>query len=102
MERDLDEEEEIEKNLKGLLNEDLYNSVTEMKLIYKLLRKELKLQKGNAVKKVAEMDKEKYLRLISEFRKFKMNNVQHFRFNSAANSTNFSKFYLRRVLVNHH
>ena len=94
MEGDLENEEEVEKKLKGHLNEDLYNSVTEMRLMYKHLREELKLQKGNIAKKVAEMDKEKYLTLISEFRKFKMNNVQHFRFNSAANSTSFSKFYL--------
>ena len=38
------------------------------------------------------MDKDKYLTLISEYKRFKMNNVQHFRFNSAANSADFGKF----------
>ena len=79
-------------DLKGQQNDGLFKSVTEMKQMYINLRKEMKLQKGSIAKRGEEMDKEKYLTLISEYKRFKMNNVQHFRFNSAANSTNFGKF----------
>ena len=79
-------------DLKGQQNDGLFKSVTEMKQMYINLRKEMKLQKGSIAKRGEEMDKEKYLTLISEYKKFKMNSVQHFRFNSAANLTNFGKF----------
>ena len=45
-------------------------------------------QKG---KKGEGRDKKKFLRLVSEYKKFKRNNVQHLRFNSAATSTMFGK-----------
>ena len=45
-------------------------------------------QKG---KKGEERDKKKFLTLVSEYTKFKRNNVQHLRFNSAATSTKFGK-----------
>ena len=38
-----------------------------------------------------ELDKKKYKMLISEYRKFKTKTVKHFRFNSAANLSNFGK-----------
>ena len=77
--------------LKEQHNEELYNIITEMKQMYKNIRREMKLQKGSIAKRGKEMDKEKYLMLISEYKRFKTNSVQHFRFNSAANSTNFGK-----------
>ena len=93
MDGDVEDELVGEKvELKEHHNEELYNSITEMKQMYKNLRREMKLQKGSIAKRGEEMDKEKYLTLISEYKRFKMNNVQHFRFNSAANSTNFGKF----------
>ena len=93
MDRDVDDELVGEKvDLKGQHNSELCKSVTEMKQMYINLRKEMKLQKGSNAKRGEEMDKEKYMTLISEYKRFKMSNVQHFRFNSAANSTNFGKF----------
>ena len=85
-------EEEVEKKFKGKHDKEMYNSIAEMKLMLKNLRKEMNEKKGSIGKRGKEMDKEKYLRLISEYKRFKMNNVQHLRFNSAANSTNFGKF----------
>ena len=38
-----------------------------------------------------EMDKDKYKKLIVEYRKFKTKNVNHFRFSSVAVSSSFSK-----------
>ena len=93
MDGDVDDELVREKvEFKGQHNAELYKSVTEMKQMYINLRNEMKLQKGSIAKRGEEMDKEKYLTLIPEYKRFKMNNVQHFRFNSAANSTNFGKF----------
>ena len=57
------------------------------------LKKEMRLTKGNNVQKGEERDKKKYLRLVSEYKNFKKTNCQHFRFNSAANLTQFSKFH---------
>ena len=39
-----------------------------------------------------EVDKNKYTRLLTDYKKFKKNTCQHFRFNSAANLTTFSEF----------
>ena len=38
-----------------------------------------------------EMDKDKYKKLIVEYRKFQTKNINHFRFSSAAVSSSFSK-----------
>ena len=56
------------------------------------LKKELELMKGNIGKRGEELDKKKYMRLMSEYRNFKKHNIRHFRFNSAANSSNFGKY----------
>ena len=58
------------------------------------LQKEMRLMKGNNVQKGEELDKKKYLRLVSEYKKFKKSSCQHFRFNSAPNLTQFSKFQI--------
>ena len=95
MEGDLEDElanENVEKKLKGKHDEEMYDSITEMKRMLKDMRKEMIDQKGRIGKRGEEMDKEKFLTLISEYKRLKMNNVQHFRFNSAANLTNFGKF----------
>ena len=69
------------------------NSIIEEKFaaIYKTingLQKEMNMIKG---KRGDELDKEKYRRLISEYKEFKKNNVWQFRFD-ANNSTNYGKF----------
>ena len=59
------------------------------------LKKEMRLTTGNNVQKGEERDKKKYLNLVSEYKKFKRNTCQHFRFNSAANLTDFGEFQSR-------
>ena len=64
----------------------------ELAKVYKQLaelKKEVKLNSGQ--EKGEELDKEKYKMLIAEYRKFKRENVKHFRFNSAENSSSFGK-----------
>ena len=58
------------------------------------LQKEMRLMKGNNVQKGEELDKKKYLRLVSEYKNFNKSSCQHFRFNSAPNLTQFSKFQI--------
>ena len=61
--------------------EDVYKTIHD-------LQKEMNMIKG---KRGDELDKEKYRRLISEYKEFKKNNVWQFRFD-ANNSTNYGKF----------
>ena len=42
-----------------------------------------------------EMDKEKYTELLSEYEKFKKENVKHFEFSSASSGNNFGKQILQ-------
>ena len=44
-------------------------------------------------KKGEELDKEKLKTLISEYRKLKMRNVKHFRFNENATSNMFGRYF---------
>ena len=39
-----------------------------------------------------EVDKKKYMKLLSEYKNFKKTNCRHFRFHSAANLTQFGEF----------
>ena len=71
--------EELLKDLKAKLND---------------LEKKVQLMEDQNSIKGQVMDKEKFLRLVSEYKHFKRNYVQHFRFNSAPNLTQFSKFQI--------
>ena len=97
-----DIEEEIKDDRYEL--EDLeVKSGDDMVQIYDLLKRELKREMelmkrdfGDIVKStfgkgLAEEDKKKYRSLISEYRKFKIENVKHFRFNSAVNLSAFGE-----------
>ena len=64
----------------GENGEDMYTTIQEM----------VNSMKG---KRGEELDKEKYRMLIAEYKAFKINNVQHFRFHS--NLSYLSKFYCR-------
>ena len=55
------------------------------------LEKEMKLLKSSGQERGEEMDKQKYKKLIDEYRKFKRANVKHFRFNSGGNTYAFGK-----------
>ena len=57
------------------------------------LEKKMKLIKGNKKNMAEEMDKEKFNELISEYKKFKMENVRHFRFNPNPSLSAFGKFF---------
>ena len=79
--------EAVERKMKGEVGEELNK-------VYKQLARlktEMKLMKISGVEKGEELDKEKYKMLVAEYRKFKTENVRHFRFNSAENSTSFGK-----------
>ena len=74
-----------------LLNTEMFKRLTKMELMYNDLKREVELIKAGVSKKGEEMDKEKFLRLVAEYKKFKENNVQHFRFSSAENLSKFGK-----------
>ena len=86
-------DEEIDEAIKADLEATPDNDLLKRFL---LIEKELKLVK-NDMKAIAtgnrgeELDREKYKMLISEYRKFKTKNMQHFRFTSAT-SANLSTF----------
>ena len=65
-------------------NDDLHKRIA-------ALERRLERMEGKIGKKGEEMDKDKYKTIISEYRKFKAKNVRHFRFSSAAVTSDFSK-----------
>ena len=78
-------EEIIERKIKGDVGEELvkvYKQLADLKTEMKLMKSQ---EKGE------ELDKEKYKMIIAEYRKFKRENVKHFRFNLAENSSSFGK-----------
>ena len=80
-------EEDNELGVENKAMTELYKGMYER--MKKDLKKEMRLTKGQ---KGEKLDKEKYMRLVSEYKKFKKTACQHFRFNSAANLTRFGKF----------
>ena len=87
IEEDVEDEDEAEAAVEREVGEELakvYRQLAELK-------KEMKLMKNGGQEKGEELDKEKYKMLISEYRKFKRENVKHFRLNSAENSSSFGK-----------
>ena len=52
----------------------------------------LKKSDDNRSKRGEDLDKENFKKLISEYRKFKMKNVKHFRFDKNAISSVFGRF----------
>ena len=85
-------EEEVEvKLLPGEVGDELkkmQKQLSDMKLMHKSLRKEMEASFG---KRGEELDREKYMKLLAEYKTFKKNNVRHFRFNSEANSSGFGE-----------
>ena len=75
------DEDEMEKRLSHSYDEDLF----------RLVFKEIGTIKGSISKNRDELDRQKYMKLISEYKQFKKNKVQHFRFDSAAHYTTFGK-----------
>ena len=91
IEEDVEDDEAeaaVERKMKEEVGEEL------AKLVYRQLadlKKEMKLMKSSGQEKGEELDKEKYKMLIAEYRKFKTENIRHFRFNSGENSSAFGK-----------
>ena len=90
----------IEDEMKGEEVEDVVETESKGKVdehlnkLYKQLgdlRKEIMLLKSNGQEKGKEVDKEKYEKLIAEYRNFKTMNVKHFRFSFAANASAFGE-----------
>lgn len=54
-------------------------------------QKMMELQLGPIEKREEEANKKKISALIKEYREFKEKNVQHFRFNTSANSSTYGK-----------
>ena len=86
--------EEAEMSFKGHIEEEALTQIYQrlnkkMLLMYADL--EQKIRKRNE-KKGKELDKEKFKKLITEYKHFKMKNVKHFRFNANATSSSFGKF----------
>ena len=89
------EDDEAEAAVEREVGEELakvYRQLAELKT-------EVKLLKSSGQEKGEELDKEKYKMLIAEYRKFKRENVRHFRFNSGENSSAFGKFLILSILT---
>ena len=83
--------------MKRKVDHDLQKRVALLEKEIKLVRRDFgKIVKSTLGKRVDEQYKEKYKRLISVYRKFKIENVKHFRFNSAANLSTFGKLYFAK------
>ena len=72
-------DDDIQTNLEGKIDDEL------LKVLI-LFKTEIMRNTGQ---RGEELDKKKYKMLISEYRKLKTKTVKHFRFNSAANLSNF-------------
>ena len=85
-------EEEVMKEMEGLDQKlrEKYPMYADLDF-----QRKMKLMKGNTKNIAKEMDKEKLKQLISEYKKFKMENVRHFRFHPNASTTiAFGKLFL--------
>ena len=79
------EEEQLEDEVEKKLSDMYVDEKT--RLVYDILKREM--MKGD--NKVDELDRQKFKKLMSEYKQFKKNQVQHFRFDSAARSIGFGK-----------
>ena len=101
--KDIEEEKSEEKTdetMKADLERRIEGDLMEIFLLLKnemtLMKNEMKNDIGEVMKIATgkrgdELDKEKYKMLVSEYRKFKTKNVKHFRFNAAANLSEFGE-----------
>ena len=77
-------EELVEQELE--MDEEVGEEVAKM---FKDLKKGMELMKGT---RGDQLEKNKFMKIVSEYEKFKKNNVQHFKFSSASNRTAFGQF----------
>ena len=83
-------DQHLEVKFNSKLEEKLYRELY-MKIMNDIKMK-TQLTKGDNIKTGEEVDRMKFRRLIGEYKNFKRNHVQHFRFNSASNQTAFGQF----------
>ena len=57
----------------------------------KMERMEKVVTEGAVGQKGEQLDKEKYMMMVDEYRKFKSKNIKHFRFSSSATSSAFGE-----------
>ena len=78
-------EEYLEEEFGSIEEETLY------KKLYKKMTNDIEMKMGKSSSIGEKVDKMKFKGLVSEYRSFKKNRVQHFIFNSAATQTAFGK-----------
>ena len=81
------EEKEPDENI----GEQLSSMSEEVKKMYLAMRKVFEKKMGKSSSIGEKVDKMKFKGLVSEYRSFKKNRVQHIRFNSALNQTAFGE-----------
>ena len=74
----------------------LHKQLMRMYKKYDDLERKVKLMEG---KTGEEMDREKFEKLIAEYKKFKKDNVRHFRFHPCATSSMFGKPFIKYFLI---
>ena len=82
--------------LEGKIDDDLKKMFLFLENKMKLMENKMKNDIGEVMKIATgkrgdELDKEKYKMLVSEYRRFKTKNIKHFRFNAAANLSEFGE-----------
>ena len=82
------EEKEPDENI----GEQLSSMSEEVKKMYLVMRKVFEKKMGKSSSIGEKVDKMKFKGLVSEYKSFKKNRVQHFRFNSASSQTAFGQF----------
>ena len=93
--------EEVGMIFDGGVEERDKKLVKQMYKMYNDLQRKMKMVEGNKDKMGKEMDKEKLKELISEYKKFKKENVRHFRFHPNASLNVFGKSFLCTYLFKH-
>ena len=68
------------------------------KKLYKKMTNDIEMKMGKSSSIGEKVDKMKFKGLVSEYRSFKRNRVQHFRFNSASNQTAFGELQIGQRL----
>ena len=82
-----EEQEQVEVKFNNVAEEEFYAKIMDE------VNKKMQQMKGTNDKRGEELDKAKFQKMISEYKKFKINSVKHLRFNSAANSEKFGQFF---------
>ena len=88
------EEKEPDENI----GEQLRSMSEEVKNMYLAMRNFFEKKMGKSSSIGEKVDKMKFKGLVSEYKSFKKNRVQHFRFNSASNQTAFGELQIGQRL----